>query len=157
MHSRRRRYVIVTLLSGLAVGGLTATAAEAEEAPFWNVEGISIVSGETHYIAAKTYNTKGHTGFTLTAAGKKISCSTIKLKEGAILGSSAGNPGTNSEVIELSGGCVVEGNGTGCKVKEPIVSTNMGSELVGSEKGEKGFALMEFYSAKGTSLATIKI
>ena len=111
MHSRRRRYVIVTLLSGLAVGGLTATAAEAEEAPFWNVEGISIVSGETHYIAAKTYNTKGHTGFTLTAAGKKISCSTIKLKEGAILGLSAGNPGTNSEVIELSGGCVVEGTG----------------------------------------------
>jgi hypothetical protein len=81
---------------------------------------------------------------------KKISCSTIKLKEGAIGGSSAGNPGTDHEVIELSGSCTVEGNGTECKVKEPIVSSAITSELVESEKGEKEALLMEFKPVSGT-------
>ncbi len=72
-----------------------------------------------------------------------------------ILGSSAGNPGTNDEVIEFSAGCTIEGNGAGCKVTEPFVTSNVKSELIESEKGEKGSLLMEFKPEKGVKLVTL--
>jgi hypothetical protein len=45
----------VALLVVLAFGGLTAVAAQAEEAPFWTIEGTRLIQGETHYITAKSY------------------------------------------------------------------------------------------------------
>jgi hypothetical protein len=142
--------IVAAQVAVFAFGCAAATVAHAEEAPLWSVEGARLAAGETREITAKAYKTKTHSGFTLTVGSKKISCSTIKLKEGAISGSSAGNPGTDREVIELSGSCTVEGNGDECKVKEPIVSSAISSELVESEKGEKESLLMEFKPVSGT-------
>ncbi len=150
MSCARVKSMMAALVAVFAFGCAAAAVAHAEEAPFWSVEGARLAAGETREITAKTYKTKSHSGFTLTVGSKKISCSTIKLKEGSIGGSKAGNPGTDHEVIELSGSCTVEGNGTECKVKEPIVSSAVSSELVESEKGEKEALLMELKPVSGT-------
>ncbi len=155
MNCVKVKSIVIAQVAVFAFGCAAATVAHAEEAPFWSVEGARLAAGETREITAKTYKTKAHSGFTLTAGSKKISCSTIKLKEGSIGGSSAGNPGTNHEVVELSGSCTVEGNGTECKVKEPIVSNAVSSELVESEKGEKGSLLMEYKPVSGTKFMSL--
>ena len=151
MLGSRAQRTVGTLVAVLAFSAIAASVAQAEEAPSWYRESEKLGQGETHYIAAKAYSK----AFTLTAAGKKVSCESVKLKEGVILGSSAGNPGTNDEVIEFSGGCTIEGNGAGCKVTEPFVTSNVKSELVESEKGEKGSLLMEFKPEKGLKLVTL--
>jgi hypothetical protein len=143
--------LLVVLLAVFVFGGLAAAAAQAEEAPSWYRESARLGAGETHFITAKAYSTS----VTLTAAGRKVTCGSIKLKEGVIMGSSAGNPGTNDEAIEFSGGCTIEGDGTGCKIKEPVVTNNIRSELVESEKGEKRDLLMVFKPEKGPALATL--
>ena len=155
MSCARVKSMMAALVAVFAFGCAAATVAHAEEAPFWSVEGARLAAGETREITAKTYKTKAHSGFTLTVGSKKISCSTIKLKEGSIGGSNAGNPGTDHEVIELSGSCTVEGNGTECKVKEPIVSSAVSSELVESEKGEKESLLMELKPVSGTKFMSL--
>jgi hypothetical protein len=149
--------MLVALLGVFAFSAVAAAAAEAEEAPFWSREGVRLAAGETHYITAKIYNVAGsEKGFVLTAIGKVIKCESVRLKEGVLLGSSAGNPGTNDEVIEFFGECKVTGNGSSCKPIEPIVTTNVKSELVESEKGEKGSLLTEFKPETGTVFTTIK-
>ena len=150
MSCARVKSTVAVLVAVFAWGCVAATAAQAEEAPFWSVEGARLAAGQTREITAKTYKTKTHSGFTLTAGSRKISCPTIKLKEGAMVGSNVGNAGTTREVIELSGGCTVEGNGTECKIKEPLVSNAVSSELVESEKGEKGSLLTVFKPVSGT-------
>src|SRR6202041_1574177 len=127
MHSGRLALagrLLVALLAMLAFGGLAAAAAQAEEAPFWTRERGSLGQGETHFITGKSYK---ETSF--TALGVTTSCPTVTLKEGVLLGSNAGEPGTNDEVIEFSGGCTQTGNGTSCTVVEPIVTKPVKSGL----------------------------
>ncbi len=151
MQSSRVRLMLVALLGVFAFGAVAAAAAQAEEAPFWSIAGTRLAAGQTHYITAKTYNVTGNTeGFTLTSeTGQVVHCSTIKLKEGVLLGSNIGNPGTNDEVIEFSGGCSVLNNGTSCKPKEPIVTNPVKSELVESEKSATAALLVEFFTTSG--------
>ncbi len=151
MQSSRVRLMLVALLGVFAFSAVAAVAAQAEEAPFWSVGGARLAAGQTHYITAKTYNVTGQTeGFTLKAeTGQTVHCSTIKLKEGVLLGSNAGNPGTNDEVIEFSGGCTVINNGTPCEVEEPIVTNSVKSELVESEKSTTAALLVEFFTTSG--------
>jgi hypothetical protein len=148
--------MLVALLGVFAFCAVAAAAAEAEEAPFWSIKGTRLAAGETHYITAKVYNVTGAAkGFVLTAAGKEIKCESIRLKEGVLLGSGAGNPGTNDEVIEFFGNCSITGDGEPCKPKEPIVTTSVKSELVESEKGEKGSLLTEFKPETGTQFVKL--
>ena len=132
----------LALLALLAFGATTAATAQAEEAPFWSIKGTRLAAGETHFITAKSYR---ETSVSSPTLGITTSCPTVKLKEGVLLGSNAGEPGTNDEVIEFEGGCTVTGNGAVCKVDEPIVTRPVKSELVESEKGEKGSLLTEFF------------
>jgi len=149
--------MLVALLGVFAFSAVAATAAEAEEAPFWSIGGTRLAAGETHYITAKVYNVTGSTsGFTLTAGTNSIHCESIRLKEGVLLGSAASNPGTNDEVIEFFGTCRQTGNGPEtCRPAEPIVTKNVKSELVESEKGEKGSLLTEFKPETGSTFVTI--
>lgn len=151
MQSSRVRLMLVALLGVFAFGAVAAAAAQAEEAPFWSREGVRLKAGETHYITAKVYNVTGaEEGFTLKATtGQTIHCSSVELKEGVLLGSNEGNPGTNDEVIVFSGGCTVKNNGTGCKVKEPIETHSVKSELVESEKSTTASLLVEFFTETG--------
>ncbi len=151
MQSSRVRLMLVALLGVFAFSAVAAAAAQAEEAPFWSIGGTRLAAGKTHYITTKIYNVTGQAeGVTLKAAtGQTFHCTTMKLKEGVLLGSNVGNPGTNDEVIEFSGECTVANNGTGCKVKEPIVTNSVKSELAESEKSTTAILLMEFFTTSG--------
>ncbi len=147
--------LLLALLAVFAFGAITAAAAQAENAPRWSIGGRDLGENETHYITAKIYTTKANPRFTLRAAGRTISCLAARLNPGVLLGSSATNPGTNDEVIEFYGNCTVEGNGSPCAVTEPIVTANVKSELVESEKGAKGSLLTEFFPEKGAEFVTL--
>jgi hypothetical protein len=144
--------MLVALFGVLALGALTASAAQAVEAPRWSVAGTTLGANETHYITAKIYTTKEFPRFTLIAAGRTISCLGARLNPGVLLGSSAGNAGKNNEVIEFFGNCTVAGNGGNCKVTEPIVTNPVKSELVETEKatGTSG-SLLTLFEPEGTS------
>jgi hypothetical protein len=144
------RHLMIALLAVFAFGAVTAAAAQAEEAPFWSVKGARLGAGETRWIKAKATES-----FTLSASGIEVTCKSLKLKEGAssaLLGSAIGEPGTNDEVIEFSE-CTVTGNGTGCKVEEPIVTKPVKSELVYNTGKKK--VLTEFFPAKGASFVKL--
>jgi len=142
----------LALLAVFALAATTAATARAEEAPFWSIKGTRLAAGETHFATGKSYKETS-----LTALGVTISCPTVTVKEGVLLGSSAGEPGTGSGVIEFGGGCTVTGDGTGCKAEEPIVTRPVKAELVESEKGEKGSLLTEFFPNKGAAFVTTKL
>jgi hypothetical protein len=158
MHTDRVPLALAALLAVFAFGAVAAAPARAEEAPFWTVpktegskETHRLAAGETRFITAKSYKETGFTG-----GGVTTHCPTVTLKEGVLLGSNAGEPGTDIEVVEFSGGCTQTGNGASCKVAEPIVTKPVRSELVESEKGEKGSLLMEFFPNKGAAFTTIE-
>jgi hypothetical protein len=138
MQSSRGRLMLVALFGVLALGAFTAAAAQAVEAPRWSIEGKNLEEGKTHYITAKIYTTTAAPRFTLTAGTNIVSCLAARLNPGVLLGSSAGNAGKNNEVIEFFGNCTVTGNGSACKVTEPIVTNNIKSELVETEKAVPG-------------------
>jgi hypothetical protein len=145
--------MLIALLGVFAFSAVAVAAAQAEEAPFWSIGGTRLAAGQTHFITGKSYK---ETSF--TALGVTTSCPTVTVKEGVLLGSNAGEPGTNDEILEFGGGCTVVGNGTGCKVEvEPIVTRPVKSELVETEKGEKGSLLTEFFPNKGSAFTTIKL
>jgi hypothetical protein len=156
MQSSRVRLMLVALLGVFAFSAVAAAAAQAEEAPFWSVGGARLEEGKTHYITAKAYNVTGEEkGFTLAAVGKSVHCESARLNPGVLLGSKAGNPGTNDEVIEFFGSCTVTGE-TGCtKAVEPIVTHPVRSELVETQK-ENGSLLTEFKPETGVQFVTIK-
>jgi hypothetical protein len=158
MHTDRVPLALAALLAAFAFGAVAAAPAQAEEAPFWTVpktegskETKRLAAGETRYVTAKSYKTT-----TLEGSGVTTTCPTVTLQEGVLLGSNAGEPGTSVEVIEFSGGCTQTGNGTSCKVTEPIVTKPVRSELVESEKGAKGSLLTEFFPNKGAAFTTLK-
>jgi hypothetical protein len=155
MQSSRVRLMLVALLGVFAFAAVAAAAAQAEEAPRWTINGSILGAGETHYITAKIYTTSENPVFTLTAGTKKVTCGAVRLASGVLLGSSAGNPGTNNEVIEFFGKCEVKGNGTGCKVQEPIVTKPVRSELVETESGKKASLLVEFKPAEGNEFTQL--
>jgi hypothetical protein len=151
MQSSRVRLMLVALLGVFAFSAVaTAVAqAETEEAPFWSINKVRLGAGETHYITAKI-NEEGGAGKTikLTAGTTSVTCKKLKLAEGVLLGSAVGNPGTNDEVIEFSE-CAVAGNGAKClKVKEPIVTNSVKSELV-LDVATHEKLLVEFFTEKG--------
>lgn len=151
--------MLVTLFGVLALGALTAAAAQAVEAPRWSIGGTDLAEGKTHFISTKIYSKV----FKLTAGNIVIECEAVKLKEGSLLGSSAGNPGTNNEVIEFTK-CKISGKTGGktiekCKVVESIITVAVRSELVETEKavpGTSGSLLVLFAPAEGTTFTTLK-
>ncbi len=159
MPSSRVRLMLVALLGVFAFGAVAAAAAQAEEAPFWSREGTRLAKGETHYITAKKYSKV----FTLFTAGVAVTCEDIRLKEGVLLGSNAGEPGASNEVIEFFENCIVTGEVDDkkiekCKVTQPITTANVKSELVETvEKGAPtGSLLTEFFPEKGAKFTTLK-
>jgi len=156
MQSNRVRLMLVALFGVLALGALTAAAAQAVEAPRWSIGGTDLAEGKTHYISTKAYRP-----FVLRTGNITLTCTVAKLKEGSLLGSSAGNPGKDNEVIEFST-CTIKGTVGGktiekCKPSEPIVTSAITSELVETEKavpGTSGSLLTLFAPAAGSVFTT---
>jgi hypothetical protein len=156
---RRFRLMGIALLVVFALGAIVASAAQAEEAPYWTVTGTRLEAGQTRFITAKTYKTS--VPFVLTGGTTAISCTeTTVLPHGVLLGSEPGNPGT-ADLISSFKNCKVEGNEKvkgekpECeKVTEPINTTNLKAELVLDKTKTK--LLVLFQPAAGTLLAEPK-
>jgi hypothetical protein len=148
---QRFRLTAIALLAVFALGAVVASAAQAEEAPYWTVGGTRLEAGQTHFITAKEVKP-----FLLSGAGVEIECTETNLLPGAVLlGSEAGEPGTNDETVTFKA-CTVKKNGTGSecgKVTEPINTVNLKSELV--EDKTKTKLLVLFEPASGATLATL--
>jgi hypothetical protein len=139
---KRLRSTGVALLVLYALGAVVASAAQAEEAPFWTVGGTRLGAGQTHFIGAKEAGT-----VVLAFDGVAITCKEADVEKGAaLLGSSAGEPGTSSERVTFSA-CKVEGNekgGNACtEVTEPIATKNLRSELVEDKTKTKLLLLLQ--------------
>jgi hypothetical protein len=149
---KRFRFIAVALLALFALGAVVASAAQAEEAPYWTVNGTRLEAGQTRFITAKEVKS-----FVLSGSGVKITCiETSVLPHGVLLGSEPGEPGTNDEIVTFQN-CKVEGNGSGAeceKVTEPINTTNLKSELVLDKTKAK--LLVLFQPATGSLLAELK-
>jgi hypothetical protein len=143
----------VMLLAVFAMGAVIASAAQAEEAPYWSVNGSRLKKGETRNISASV--TSG-SKFVLSGGGIAITCTALKLTTGVLLGSEAGEPGTNDEVFKFEK-CTVTGNGSPCLVAngETITTNPVKSELV--ENTEKKQTLVEFFPASGTTFVNIAL
>ena len=144
----------VTLLTVLALTAIAASSAQAITAPYWAISGTRLGAGQTHNITGKAVG-----GFTWSAPtlGITITCTAFKLKEGVLLGSAAGAPGTDNEVVEFTG-CTVAGNGTACTLSGGAIKTNtlkleLVENVVGGASGKQ--LLTEFFPASGASFVTI--
>jgi hypothetical protein len=149
---QRFRLIAVALLAVFALGAVVASAAQAEEAPYWTVGGTRLEAGQTRFITAKEVKP-----FVLTGGGLTITCTeTNVLPHGVLLGSEPGEPGTNDEIVTFKA-CKVKGNDETAeceKVTEPINTTNLKSELV--EDKTKTKLLVLFQPASGSLLAELK-
>jgi hypothetical protein len=162
MQSSRVRLMLVALFGVFALSALTAAAAQAVEAPRWSVAGKTLGAGETHYLTAKIYTTKENPKLIFVAAGRTLKCLAVRFNSttpGVIVGSSAGNAGTNLAVLEFFGNCTMEGNGTKCNVEEPIVTNPVKSEGVETEGAKpaesKGSLLTLFTPVSGSTFITV--
>jgi hypothetical protein len=148
---KRFRLTATMLLLVLALGAVAATAAQAEEAPFWTIGGSRLKVGKTHNITLKTF--KESEPFVLSAGGVDVACTTTKAKPGVLLGSEPGEPGLSEEVDEYSG-CKVTGNGAKCtQILEPIVTNVVKSEVVLDATKKK--VLIEYFPATGVTFGTL--
>src|ERR1700723_1425095 len=109
MHSSRVRLMPVALLAVFALCAVATATAQAEEAPFWSIKGTRLAAGQTRYITGKRYI---HFIIDSPALRVRVICAVLKFKEGVILGSNAGEPGRNDEIMEFEN-CIQEGNGLG--------------------------------------------
>jgi hypothetical protein len=147
---KRFKLTGVALLAVFAFSAVAATAAQAEEAPYWSIEGTRLAAGKTAAIEAKAVGTQ-----TLTAATGIVNCTAFKLKPGAVLlGSNAGEPGKSDETIEYSG-CTQEKNG-----KEPcaLTTTTITTEPLTNElayASNKKSLVVEFAPVTGKTLAEV--
>jgi hypothetical protein len=148
----RIKTIGVALLAVLAFSTVAATAAQAEEAPYWSIEGTRLAAGKTAEITAKFYGTGAQT---LTAGADTITCTSLKLAKGSVLlGSEPGEPGKSNEILEYSG-CTVTGNGTKCGVTNKEVKTEqLTNELAYAEN--KKSLVVEFTPRAGHRLAEPK-
>jgi predicted TIM-barrel enzyme len=149
---RRFKLTGVALLAVFALGAVAATAAQAEEAPYWSIEGTRLAAGKTSEVTAKAVGT-----VTLTAATGVVKCKALKVKAGAVLlGSTAGEPGKNDETVELTE-CQQEKNGSEeptCKIVGDKVTTEpLTAELAYAEN--KKSLVGEITPASGKTLAIV--
>jgi hypothetical protein len=148
---KQSRLIGVALLAVFALGAIAASAAQAEEAPYWTVNGTRLEAGQTRFIT-----TKESKPFVLGGDGLTITCTeTNVLPHGVLLGSNAGEPGTDDETASFKV-CKAEGNSVSkCgALFEPINTTNLKSELVLDKTKTKLLTL--FQPRSGSLLATIK-
>jgi hypothetical protein len=148
---KRFRSMCAALLVVFALGVVVASAAQAEEAPYWTVGGTRLAAGKTQFFTSKEAKP-----LVMDGAGLIITCTSASALPGAVLlGSEPGESGTNNETVTYSS-CKVEGNDKTAeceKVTEPITTTDLKSELVLDKTKSKLLLLIE--PASGTLLATM--
>jgi hypothetical protein len=107
---RSIRDPVGVLLAVCALAAVMASAAQAVEGPFWEVNGARLAAGGKAPIEAKTSKE-----YILKAGTIEIKSKKSKLKEGELLGSTGNEMGVSGEMVEFEENSVV-GNGTGCTI-----------------------------------------
>lgn len=148
---RRLRTIGLALVVVFALSAMVASAAQAVTAPFFTVGGTRLVAGKTHNIDARA---AGSFVLTTPALGVTITCTSLNVLKGVLLGSNAGQPGKDNEINVFSG-CTVTGAGANCKVVQPIETKPLVSELVEID-GTKEALGEEFKPASGTEFVGLK-
>jgi hypothetical protein len=97
---------LVTMLAALALGTLSASAAQAVEGVHFKVAGVKLGEGQSKEITSEAGKVTLAYG-----AGGYTKCSTAVAPGAKIFGSSAGNPGTGELELEFT---KCEGNGKHC-------------------------------------------
>jgi hypothetical protein len=145
------RKTLLALVAVFALSVLAATAAQATEGPFYKVTGTRLLEGKTNELKAKASK-----NYVLKVTGKSIECTINELAAGATINGSTGKKaGTSTEVV-LFKGCTVTGNGTPCKVVEPIETAKVTNELVWETANREKNILTLFKPVTGTRFTTIK-
>jgi hypothetical protein len=149
----RTGHLLTVMLALIAFSVIaTGSAQAATEGPFWTVEGKKLSTNETREVTGKAFEGTSNPlileSEILSLKGK-IECHLAGVAKGAFI--AGGSPGTGEGVAELSD-CTVVNNGKECKVKEPIKTKKIRSELVVSdENGHFGkFILVEADPVTGT-------
>jgi hypothetical protein len=140
---KRMSSMASALFTLIALNTIVTAVAQAEEAPYWSIEGTRLTAGRTAEATAKPKGSKVFTAGTI-----EVTCTGGELEKGAvIIGSEPGEPGKSEGVIRLTG-CTVRGNGEPCEVsnKEVVTETLVGElayaankkSLVGLSTPKKG-------------------
>jgi hypothetical protein len=143
---RRLKLIGVALLALCALGAGVATEAQAITAPYFTIGGTRLVAGKTHNFDIRQLPGKGGFEFNTPAAGVKIKCSTLASSKGTLLGSNAGEPGRDDQVVSFAGCALEAGNGApNCELANEkgeatteIVTLALKSELVENVVGGTG-------------------
>ncbi len=151
---KRLKLIGTILLATIALGALAASAAQAEEAPFWTVGGSRLKAGQTRNVTAKAFSST--LTMSVPEAGITITCKKAKLNVGVMLGSEPGEPGTGLGVSEASE-CSVSGNGEKCTLPNPIISNPVETKLAENVESKKvGKKLLaEAFPVSGTNFGTL--
>jgi hypothetical protein len=153
---KRFRTIGLALLAVFALSAIAASAAQAVTAPFFTIGGTRLVAGKTHNFDSRAL--PGGAGFTLSipSFAITITCTSLQVKEGVLLGSNAGLPGKDDEIAVFRN-CKQTGNGTepGCKVTEPIETKPLISELVELDSTKEPLG-KEFKSKTGTEFVEVQ-
>jgi hypothetical protein len=105
---KRFRLIGVALPAVFALSMVVASGAQAETAPFFSIGGARLAAGKTHNFDARAIQS-----FVLSGTVATITCTGLSTSEGVLLGSNAGEPGRDNEVINFSG-CSLAGDGSAC-------------------------------------------
>jgi len=152
------------LLAVFALGAVVASGAQAEEAPFFSINGTRLAAGKTHNIAAH-----GIKPFELITAANasNITCTKLTVEKGVLLGSEAGTQGKADQVSKFEGCELRAGNGFpnchlateegGSGTSTTITTNPLHGELVENvEGGKAGKILLEVYTpASGSQFVKI--
>jgi hypothetical protein len=153
---RRLQAMGAALLIVCALSAVAATTAQAEEAPYWSIEGTRLSAGKTFEITAKAVGEEGDVNKPVVLGGGdpvEVACTGLKFAKGSVLlGSNAGEPGKGTEKIEYSG-CTVKGNGSPCEVEKGEVKTEQLTNELAYETNKKSL-VMTYKASSGKTYAT---
>jgi hypothetical protein len=154
----RLQATAAVLLAACAFSTIAAAAAQAEEAPYWSIEGTRLAAGKTFEISAKAVGSEGGvppTAFHLLGGDPEVTCTALKFAKGSVLlGSNAGEPGKADETFEYSG-CSVTGNGEPCEPTNKEVKTEPLTNELAYAANKKSLVML-FTPVKGKTYATLQ-
>jgi hypothetical protein len=153
---KRIKIIGLALLAVFALGAISATMAQAAEAPYYGVESKRLGAGEEKKISVEQLSE-----YKLTAAGVAITCKKSSVVAGATInGSAAGEPGTSKEKITFSE-CTVAGNGTctvGNGTSKEIQTEALKNELVYDAGSKESKSVgVEFTPETGNVLSKVTL
>ena len=135
---------LLALACACAMGAVPAQAYTHTAGPVWTVNGAKLGAGESHEVLSASSSG----GYSMTVGGSfalAITCKKQAVENASITG---GIPSTIKATFKLSE-CGVTGNGSSCKVKEPIVTKPLTGEIGYATKERTGKVLTRFEGSKG--------